>query len=600
MSFRPAEMLVLRRFGDDQLVTLAKLAIETAFQPVVEAATGATFGYESLMRGYDRLGFQSPLELLDKAYDVGQLLELEQMVNSRAFASFSGLPGYAQRMLFINIDARLIGTGGDIIEKLTYQLAKANIRPSSICFELSERFDNAQDPAFAELIKKLRHSGFKLAIDDFGVGFNGLKLLCDFPTDYIKIDRHFVTGLDVTPRKRHIVKQIVQTAHMLGARVIAEGVETEAEFVICRDLGCDLVQGYFIARPTINVGELQDSYPHLEQAGSARRQTATLDSILIRAQIQPLPAVRENDDLDSVFELFRRNPQQSFFPILSANGEPRGVLHEYHVKGMIYHPFGRDLLKNRIYQRGIAHFVTDAPIADLDTPAEQMLKIFAGMDGSDCVILTENLRYAGVLSASSLLKIINEKQLKTAQDQNPLTGLPGNRSIRDYVQDAMRDGSEKRFFCYCDFDNFKPFNDHYGFQKGDLAIALFASLLRHHFVGEDKFLGHVGGDDFFVGVTGGTSAELEKVLTSLLQGFAASVRELYTAEDRTAGIIRAHDRAGGECQFPLMRCSIAVLEISEDHVYSDVNRVSASIAAIKASAKASATGLVFKTLIETA
>jgi diguanylate cyclase (GGDEF)-like protein len=598
MSFRPAEMLVLRRFGDDQLVTLAKLAIETAFQPVVEAATGATFGYESLMRGHDRLGFQSPLELLDKAHDVGQLLELEQMINSRAFAGFGALPGNTQRMLFINMDARLISLGSNIVERLTNHLAKTGIRPSSICFELSERFDNAQDPAFAELIGKLRRSGFKLAVDDFGVGFSGLKLLCDYPADYIKIDRHFVSKLDATPRKRHIVKQIVQTAHMLVARVIAEGVETEAEFVICRDLGCDLVQGYFIARPTTHSGELQDSYPHLEQAGSLRRQTTTLDSILIRAQVQQLPAVRENDDLDNVFELFRKNPQQSFFPILGANDEPRGVLHELHVKGMIYHPFGRDLLKNRIYQRGIAHFVTDAPIADINTPAEQMLKIFAGMDGSDCVILTENLRYAGVLSASSLLKIINEKQLKTAQDQNPLTSLPGNRSIRDYVQDAIRDGSEARFFCYCDFDNFKPFNDRYGFQKGDLAIALFASLLRHRFVGEGKFLGHVGGDDFFVGVTGGTRAELEGVLTQLLRDFSTSVRELYTPEDRASGFIMAHDRVGGEHQFPLMRCSIAVLEMAACCVQADVNRISASIAAIKASAKESVTGLVFSSLSE--
>ncbi|UXN59923.1 GGDEF domain-containing protein [Phyllobacterium zundukense] len=598
MSFRPAEMLVLRRFGDDQLVTLAKLAIETAFQPVVEAASGATFGYEALMRGYDRLGFQSPLQLLDKAHDVDQLLELEQVINSRAFAEFGGLPGYSQRMLFINMDARLIGLGSDIVERLTNHLTKAGIRPSSICFELSERFDNAQDPAFSALIKNLRHSGFKLAIDDFGVGFNGLKLLCDYATDYVKIDRHFVSKLDSTPRKRHIVKQIVQTAHMLGARIIAEGVETEAEFVICRELGCDLVQGYFIARPTTHFGELQDSYPHLEQAGSLRRQTTTLDSILIRAQVQRLPAVRENDDLDTVFELFRNNPQQSFFPILGANDEPRGVLHEHHVKGRIYHPFGRDLLKNRIYQRGIAHFVTEAPIADINTPAEQMLKIFAGMNGSDCVILTENLRYAGVLSASSLLKIINEKLLKTAQDQNPLTSLPGNRSIRDYVQDVMRDGSDTRYFCYFDFDNFKPFNDRYGFQKGDFAIALFASLLRHHFVGEDKFLGHVGGDDFFVGITGGARNELEAVLTQLLLDFSVKVRELYSPEDRAAGVILAHDRTGGEHRFPLMRCSVAVLEIAEGHIQVDVNRVSASIAAIKASAKESVTGVVFSGLSE--
>jgi hypothetical protein len=69
------------------------------------------------------------------------------------------------------------------------------------------------------------------------------------------------------------------------------------------------VQGYFVACPTTHFGELQDAYPHIEQAGSLRRQTTTLDSILIRAQVQQLPAVRENDDLDNVFQLFRKNPE---------------------------------------------------------------------------------------------------------------------------------------------------------------------------------------------------------------------------------------------------------------------------------------------------
>ncbi|NWP84878.1 EAL domain-containing protein, partial [Escherichia coli] len=87
----------------------------------------------------------SPPELLDKAHDVGQLAELEQMINGRAFAGFSGLPGFTHRMLFINIDARLISLGTNFIERLTQQLIKAGIRPSSICFELSERFDNTKD-----------------------------------------------------------------------------------------------------------------------------------------------------------------------------------------------------------------------------------------------------------------------------------------------------------------------------------------------------------------------------------------------------------------------------------------------------------------------
>jgi diguanylate cyclase (GGDEF)-like protein len=587
------EILSLRRFGDDQIVTLAKLVIENAFQPIVEAGTGAVFGYETLMRGFERLGFNSPLELLDRAEATGQLMPLEHMINARAFAGFAGLPEFSARTLFVNFDARLIGMEGDIVERLSSHLKRADIPPSSICFELSERFDNLRMPAFADLIKRLRLAGFKLALDDFGVGFNGLKLLCDQPVDYVKIDRHFISGIDASARKRHLVRHVVNTAHVLGTRVVAEGVETEAEFFTCRDLGCDLVQGYFVARPTVHFAELQPSYPHLVQTAEVRRPSASIDSILIRKQIEQVPAVNEASGLDSVFELFRKSPQRSFFPVLNANGEPRGVLHEYHVKEMIYHPFGRDLLKNHIYQRHIAHFVSPAPIADLETPAEEMLKIFAGMDGSDCVILTENMRYAGILSASSLLKIINEKQLKLAQEQNPLTGLPGNRAIRDYVQEAVLDEDETRYFCYCDFDSFKPFNDYYGFQKGDVAISLFAALMRRHFIGEEKFLGHVGGDDFFIGVRGWTRTELEEVLTRILEEFRADIRQHYSAEHQAAGYMTGHGRSGETTYFPLMRCSIAVLELPEGLVFSDALAVSSRIAEIKTLAKESDEGLVF-------
>ncbi|WP_331373663.1 GGDEF domain-containing protein [Sinorhizobium chiapasense] len=596
MSVAPAETLSLRRFGDDQIVTLAKLVIENAFQPIVEATTGAVFGYESLMRGFQRLGFASPLELLDKAEQVGQLLPLEHLINSRAVAAFATVPDFATRTLFLNFDSRLVGGEGDIVERLVNHLKRANIAPSSLCFELSERFDSGKMPDFSALVRQLRLAGFKLAIDDFGAGFNGLKLLCDQPVDYVKIDRHFISGIERDPRKRHLVRHTVNMAHVLGTRVIAEGVETEAEFLACRDLGCDLVQGYFIARPTTHLSELQPAYPHLELSGAARRSSATLDSILIRKQIEQLPAARESDELESVFDLFRLNPRQAFFPVLNANGEPRGILHEYHVKEMIYHPFGRDLLKNRIYQRRISHFVSPAPIADLDTPADEMLKIFAGMDGSDCVILTENMRYAGILSASSLLKIINEKQLKTAQEQNPLTGLPGNRAIRDYVQDAILDGDETRYFCYCDFDDFKPFNDTYGFQKGDLAITLFAALLRRHFIGEEKFLGHVGGDDFFVGISGWTDQEIRTVLMRLVDDFRSDVRQLYSDEHRAEGRISGYGRDGVSKNFPLMRCSIAVLVLPQGFILSDSQTVSAKIAEIKARAKASESGLVLELL----
>ncbi len=260
------------------------------------------------------------------------------------------LGNHANSTLFLNLDVRLIPHGDRLIENLLQHLKAANIPPSSVCFEFSERFDNTSVPEFEALVSKLRKTGFKLAIDDFGVGHGEMKLLCDYAVDYLKIDRHFVADIDRKPRKRHLLKNIVNIAHVLGTRVIAEGIETEAEFLACREYGVDLVQGWFIARPTTHTSELVSSFPHLQDLGKSKRNTQSLDEILIRKQIEMLPTVYENDSIDTVFELFRRNPRQAFFPVLNANGEPRGIIHEHHLKEYIYQPFGRDLLKNKMYR----------------------------------------------------------------------------------------------------------------------------------------------------------------------------------------------------------------------------------------------------------
>ncbi|PYE40672.1 diguanylate cyclase/phosphodiesterase [Rhizobium sp. PP-F2F-G20b] len=584
--------------GHDQIVTLSKLVIETALQPIVEATTGTCFGYESLMRGFDRLGFATPLVLLDRAHENGELLALEHMVISRALAAFAALPGFQQRTLFINFDTRLIGTHDEaILNRLDGHLKRVGIPPSSVCFELSERHDNETIAEFDTLLDRLRQHGFKLAIDDFGAGFSGLKLLSRAAVDYVKIDRHFVSQIESLPRNRQLVRHIVTVAHKLGARVIAEGVETEAEFHVCRDLGCDLLQGYFVAMPTVCHADLKASYPHLAQADDTKRRTASADSVLIRRQVEHLPTVQESANLDTIFELFRTSPQQAFFPVLNANDEPRGVIHEYHLKEMIYHPFGRDLLQNKVYQRRIASFVTPAPVADVNMPAHEMLDIFAGANGSDCLILTENMRYAGVLSSASLLRIISEKQLKFARDQNPLSGLPGNRAIRDHVHEAMLDGDRTRFFCYCDFDNFKPFNDSYGFHRGDAAITLFSALLRRHFIGDGDFVGHVGGDDFFVGLSDLPRAAVEDMLTRMLSAFKTGVEELYSEDDRNRGFIMGYGRSGVEQAYPLMRCSVGVLTLEKGTILTDVNAVTTRVAELKSRAKASRTGLVMDGLI---
>jgi diguanylate cyclase (GGDEF)-like protein len=550
------------------------------------------------MRGHDQMGFKSPLDLIDRMAETGQLAALDQMMAGRALSKFTALTDFRAATLFINLDVRLIPDGEALLDVLIRHLKIHSIPPSSICFELSERFDNTAIPEFSPLIAKMRRSGFKIAIDDFGVGRGEFKLLCDYPVDYLKIDRHFITGVDTMPRKQHLVRNIVGIAHTLGIRVIAEGVETEAEFLTCRHYGVDMVQGWYVARPAVDVSEQARSFPHLVNPVRARKSVPSLDELLIRRQIESLPVVYEHDSIERVFEMFRQNPDASYFPVLNANREPRGIIQESQLKEYIYHPFGRDLLKNHSYLRSVSYFVKPAPIVSLDSDTDGLVSAFANMEGCQCVLLTENMRYSGAMSAASLIRILNEKQLKTALDQNPLTGLPGNIAILNHLRTTTKDSDRARFLCYCDFDNFKPFNDVYGFHAGDRAITLFAGLMRKHVFSGKDFIGHVGGDDFFIGLQDRDRADVVSALESLLADFASEVRHLYLPEDRLRGFMMGHDRDGVEKQILLMRCSVGVLELPEGVMISDLNRISAEIAGIKAGAKKSKTGLCYARLDE--
>ncbi|GAA4158399.1 hypothetical protein GCM10023069_00070 [Shinella granuli] len=119
--------------------------------------------------------------------------------------------------------------------------------------------------------------------------------------------------------------------------------------------------------------------------------------------------------------------------------------------------------------------------------------------------------------------------------------------------------------------------------------------MRRDFVGEDVFIGHVGGDDFFAGISGRSVEAVRTMLERLLADFAREVRLLYSPEDQLAGEIRGRDRAGQETTFPLMRCSAVVLVLPEGEVIGEAGLISSRIAGLKADAKGSDAGLVLST-----
>jgi EAL domain-containing protein (putative c-di-GMP-specific phosphodiesterase class I)/GGDEF domain-containing protein len=547
---------------EDAFLGAAAQTVTFAFQPIVNIHTGRCIGFEALLRNIDRLGYKSISSLFDHAWNKGLLNRLDMILRRLAIAQFSQTQACRGSKLFFNIDHRCFD-GRDYRPNETSKLLEQySLAPENFVMELSETNDSLVTRHLEESLQLCTEYGFKLAIDDFGRGFSEVQILYGYQPDFIKIDRFFISGLADDSKKQLFVSSIVNLAHVLGVVVLAEGVETEREFLVCKSIGCDLVQGYFIARPTTEHENLQTAYQIVAETNARDRRQRGTDEFLIRDFIKPLQALSIHNDMTTVFEEFRQNKTQSVFPVLGDGQSPLGIVREGDLKDFIYLQYGRELLQNRALGSGLKDFLTRCPIVDINTEVEKILEIYATGEDKDGIIITEDFCYVGFLTADALLRIINEKNMTMARDQNPLTKLPGNNSVVDYLTKGLDHPESDWAFIYFDFNDFKPFNDRYGFRQGDRAITLFADILQAENLSLPGFLGHVGGDDFFAGFKDLSQDDIKRFVEHVLEKFKADAEGLYLPEHRTAGKLEAKDRHGQMRSFGLLSCAAAIVHLN--------------------------------------
>jgi EAL domain-containing protein (putative c-di-GMP-specific phosphodiesterase class I)/GGDEF domain-containing protein len=561
--------------------------LDVAFQPIVNIHTGACYGYEALLRGYQAAGFDSPQDVFDVAHTLNVLAKVDLVVREKAIAKFARLPNRHQAKLFLNIDNRTLGRNSEAERRTRSLLDARGLASSTVAFEISERHPLGQAAEAVAAFKSFRSGGFRLAIDDFGTGFSGLQMLYFAEPDFLKIDRFFVSDIANDAKKKLFLAQIVNIAHLLGVVVIAEGVECEREYFVCKEIGCDLVQGYMVQRPTTEVRDLHASYETVAELGRRERRTVVSDHRLIDSQIDSVPPLSIDTPMERVFEAFRADTSRSLFPVVDAAGEPVGVVRERELKEFAYSRFGQALMSNRGLGRRLKDFVVRCPVADINAKAENIMQAYTADQSTDGIVIVDGMKYIGFLSADSLLRVINEKNLATARDQNPLTKLPGNNAIHEYISDALEDVETDYVLAYFDFDNFKPFNDSYGFRLGDRAILLFAELMAKLLPRDGRFGGHIGGDDFFAGFKGVPLADCQGETAALIERFGRDVESFYDDATRRRGYISGVDRQGKACRFSLLGVSVAVLHLPAGRTVQTTDAISQQIAGLKKEAKGS-------------
>ena len=561
--------------------------LDFAYQPIINIHNGVCFGYEALLRNFREAGFPSIQAVFDTAAEDMILDQVEAALRAKAIRKFATIPGSEPLKLFYNLDNRCLEFGDYQPMETRRDLDREELPPTILFLEISERHGLGRTSETEKILQAYREHGYKLVVDDYGVGFSQLKMLYHCEPDVIKIDRFFVSDIDTDKRKEMLVAQVVNMAHLMGSVVVAEGVETEGEFYACKKAGCDLVQGFLFQVPTQDVTELLSRYPIVEELTRKDRRSKGTDTALVAGRMKRIDPVALRTDVLEVLRYFLEHHEATIVPVVDQWDLPVGVIRESDFKEFSYSLYGRELLKNPFVRPHLEKFVKRCPTVSISERVERILEVFASAESKEGVIVTENMKYVGFLDGLALLEMLNEKNTLAARDQNPLTQLPGNNAIYRYASEILASDESDCFFIYFDFDNFKPFNDTFGFRQGDRAILLFADLLRKHLVATSWFVGHVGGDDFFVGARGQPFATVEREVCLLLEDFRGQIASFYDAETREKGCIVGIDREGRQRSFPLMTISAALLQLPPHGTTISFDDVAPLIMELKRSAKGS-------------
>ncbi len=530
--------------------------IQTLYQPIVHFETGGIMAWEALSRGPSDSPFRSPAMLFDLAEEMGMLFALERVCRENAITRIGRLS--EGQKLFLNIHPRTLTDPGFTPGSTREIIEKEGLRAEDIVLEITERHSIRDFSLFYKTLDHYRGQGFQVAIDDAGTGYSGLSTIAELKPNFIKIDMSLIRNIDRDPVRRALLETIVTFADKIDSKVIAEGIETREEAATLLQIGTHYGQGYFLGKPQFpkqqRVQELSSIRPSAQPI-SLRNVGC---SIPVGSLARPVASVSPETLVSEIRDLFKeKQPHNSI--AVTDNGIPVGLVMEYHLNRQLSAQYGVAL-----YFKRPARTVMDTSplIVDESVPVEdtaQMAMNRNQLQAYDDIIVTREGKLLGLVSVQALLHSLAQLQVELAKGTNPLTGLPGNVALENEIEKRLKTGGAFALI-YADLDNFKAYNDYYGFKSGDRIILLLAEILtwavnRHGTRGD--VVAHIGGDDFVCVLS---RQKAERICLAVTRCFKRLVRSCYSAHDRERGWIMARGRDGVEREFPLVSVSLAVID----------------------------------------
>jgi diguanylate cyclase (GGDEF)-like protein len=221
------------------------------YQPQIDLSNGKIFGVETLVRWqHPDWGLMPPKEFIALAEDIGIIIPISEWIMSQAFTQMKkwGASGLAPEKIAVNLSVRQFKEK-NLLETISKLLETSGLNPGLLELEITESIIMHNPEETIATIRSLRSLGISFSIDDFGTGYSSLNYLKYLPVSRLKIAKCFIDGITTDPNDRNITKTIINLAHNLGMKVIAEGVETLDQLEFLRRYECDEIQGYLFYRP---------------------------------------------------------------------------------------------------------------------------------------------------------------------------------------------------------------------------------------------------------------------------------------------------------------------------------------------------------------
>jgi diguanylate cyclase (GGDEF)-like protein len=252
-SYHPVlDQQSLRRLqlGTELEQAMADGEISVVFQPIIDARTSDIVSVETLVRwAHPRYGSVAPDEFIHLAEQIGRIGPLTDHVLDLALARCRRwLDRDIALSVAVNLSARCL-TEPDLVDRVRRALRRHAVPGELLTLELTEGSVVDDSVRSSSVLTDLHALGLRLSMDDFGTGYSSLSQLRHLPIDEVKIDKSFVLGMSTTQSESFIARSIIELAHNLGLRVVAEGVEDELTRNLLAEMGCDKLQGFLVSRP---------------------------------------------------------------------------------------------------------------------------------------------------------------------------------------------------------------------------------------------------------------------------------------------------------------------------------------------------------------